>query len=35
VAGIPVGATIIFTMVILWIFAKGINQIKIRINYKN
>lgn len=34
VAGIPVGATIIFTMVILWIFAKGINQIKVRMNHK-
>jgi zinc transport system permease protein len=34
VAGIPVGATIIFTMVILWILAKGINQIRVRMNYK-
>lgn len=30
VAGIPVGATIIFTMVVMWIIAKGISQIKLR-----
>jgi zinc transport system permease protein len=26
-AGIPVGATIIFTLVIIWIIAKGISQV--------
>lgn len=30
VAGIPVGATIIFTMVIMWVIAKGISQKKLR-----
>jgi zinc transport system permease protein len=29
-AGIPVGATIIFTLVIIWFIAKGINQILLR-----
>ena len=28
-AGIPVGATIIFTLVIIWIIAKGIKQLLI------
>ncbi|HEX2969631.1 MAG TPA: metal ABC transporter permease [Bacteroidales bacterium] len=35
IAGIPVGATIIFTMVIMWIIAKGLNRIMININSKN
>jgi len=35
VAGIPVGATIICTMVIMWIFAKGINQIRELFDHKN
>ncbi len=26
-AGIPVGATIIFTLVIIWVIAKGISQL--------
>lgn len=30
VAGIPVGATIIFTMVIMWVIAKGISQVRAR-----
>lgn len=41
-AGIPVGATIIFTLVVLWIISKGIyqiaegtNQIKVSVNQKN
>ncbi|OFY61308.1 MAG: hypothetical protein A2X04_09155 [Bacteroidetes bacterium GWF2_41_9] len=29
-AGIPVGATIIFTLVIIWVVAKGINQLLLR-----
>ncbi|MBI5009439.1 MAG: metal ABC transporter permease [Bacteroidia bacterium] len=29
-AGIPVGATIIFTLVIIWVIAKGISQVSIR-----
>jgi len=30
-AGIPVGATIIFTLVIIWMFAKGISQLRTKI----
>lgn len=30
VAGIPVGATIIFTMVIMWVIAKGISQLRVK-----
>jgi len=29
-AGIPVGATIIFTLVVIWIVAKGINQLMVK-----
>lgn len=31
-AGIPVGATIIFTLVIIWIIAKGVSQIILKIS---
>ena len=34
-AGIPVGATIIFTLVIIWLIAKGVNQIIIKVKAKN
>jgi zinc transport system permease protein len=34
-AGIPVGATIIFTMVIMWIIARWINLLIIKVNKKN
>jgi zinc transport system permease protein len=30
-AGIPVGATIIFTLVIIWVIAKGIKELKIKL----
>jgi zinc transport system permease protein len=30
-AGIPVGATIIFTLVIIWVIVKGISQILNRV----
>jgi zinc transport system permease protein len=30
-AGIPVGATIIFTLVIIWVISKGINQLLIKL----
>lgn len=30
-AGIPVGATIIFTLVIIWVIVKGISQVSVRI----
>jgi len=33
-AGIPVGATIIFTLVIIWVIAKGIDQLLKNISYK-
>jgi zinc transport system permease protein len=33
IAGIPVGATIIFTLVILWVFAKGLNHFFLKRNY--
>jgi zinc transport system permease protein len=33
-AGIPVGATIIFTLVILWVIAKGITQIILKLSKK-
>jgi uncharacterized membrane protein HdeD (DUF308 family) len=28
-AGIPVGATIIFTLVIIWVLARGVRQISV------
>jgi zinc transport system permease protein len=31
-AGIPVGATIIFTLVVIWVLAKGVNQLLRRIS---
>lgn len=31
-AGIPVGATIIFTLVVLWVIAKGVKELKNKIN---
>jgi zinc transport system permease protein len=34
-AGIPVGATIIFTLVILWVIAKGIKELKNKISASN
>jgi zinc transport system permease protein len=34
-AGIPVGATIIFTLVILWVIAKGIKELKNKISKRN
>jgi zinc transport system permease protein len=34
-AGIPVGATIIFTLVILWVFAKGVSKLIMRLNKKS
>ena len=34
-AGIPVGATIIFTLVIIWVIAKGVNQMMIKRSIKN
>jgi zinc transport system permease protein len=33
-AGIPVGATIIFTLVIIWMIAKGINQLIFKLSRK-
>jgi zinc transport system permease protein len=30
-AGIPVGATIIFTLVIIWVIAKGISQVSLKL----
>jgi zinc transport system permease protein len=30
-AGIPVGATIIFTLVIIWVIAKGINRLSLKV----
>jgi len=33
-AGIPVGATIIFTLVIIWVIAKGITQIVLKLSKK-
>jgi len=33
-AGIPVGATIIFTLVIIWLIAKGINQVSLKLKGK-
>jgi zinc transport system permease protein len=33
-AGIPVGATIIFTLVILWVMVKGITQVRLKISKK-
>jgi len=33
-AGIPVGATIIFTLVIIWVIAKGITQIILKLSKK-
>jgi zinc transport system permease protein len=30
-AGIPVGATIIFTLVIIWVIVKGINQVSLKL----
>jgi zinc transport system permease protein len=30
IAGIPVGATIIFTLVIIWLAAKGVSKLKVR-----
>jgi zinc transport system permease protein len=33
-AGIPVGATIIFTLVILWVMVKGITQLILKISKK-
>jgi zinc transport system permease protein len=33
-AGIPVGATIIFTLVIIWVVAKGISQLLIKLSNK-
>ncbi|HLN54485.1 MAG TPA: metal ABC transporter permease [Bacteroidales bacterium] len=35
IAGIPVGATIIFTMVVMWIIAKGISQLMMKLKLKN
>ncbi len=34
-AGIPVGATIIFTLVIIWVVAKGVNHLIIKISDPN
>lgn len=34
-AGIPVGATIIFTLVIIWVIAKGMSQLLLRISAKH
>jgi zinc transport system permease protein len=34
-AGIPVGATIIFTLVIIWVIVKGISQLSIRLKGKD
>lgn len=34
-AGIPVGATIIFTLVIIWVVAKGISQLLLKLLNKN
>jgi zinc transport system permease protein len=34
-AGIPVGATIIFTLVIIWVVAKGITQLLVKISKLN
>jgi len=34
-AGIPVGATIIFTLVIIWVIAKGIDQLLKKISFKH
>jgi len=34
-AGIPVGATIIFTLVIIWVIAKGISQLLMKLSKRN
>lgn len=34
IAGIPVGATIIFTMVVMWIIAKGISQLRLSLKFE-
>jgi zinc transport system permease protein len=34
-AGIPVGATIIFTLVMLWVLVKGITQLILKLTKKN
>jgi ABC-type Mn2+/Zn2+ transport systems, permease components len=34
-AGIPVGATIIFTLVMLWVLVKGITQLTLKLTKKN
>jgi uncharacterized membrane protein HdeD (DUF308 family) len=31
-AGIPVGATIIFTLVVIWVITKGINKLIMKIS---